>query len=43
MIDNRQVMADEEVSQFELSLEIFHQIEDLRLDGDIQRGGRLIA
>jgi hypothetical protein len=43
MVDNGKVVANEKVSQFELSLEIFHEVKDLCLNGNIQSGGRFVA
>src|SRR6185437_11646988 len=36
-------LADEEIGQAELVLQVPHQIEDLRLHGDVERRGRLVA
>ena len=35
-------MGDEEIGQLEFLLQILHQVDDLRLDGDIERGDRLV-
>ncbi len=43
MPDHREIVADEEVGKAELVLQVAHQIEDLRLHGNIKRGGRLVA
>ncbi len=40
---HRQVMADERAGQAELGLKILHQIQNLRLDQDIEGGCRLIG
>jgi len=36
-------VADEQVGQAEALLKILHQVQDLRLHGNVQRGGRLVA
>ena len=41
--DHGEVVADEHVGQAELVLEVAHQVQDLRLHGDVERGGRLVA
>ena len=41
--DHREVVSDEQVGQAELDLEIFEQVQDLRLDRDVQRGNGLVA
>ena len=41
--DHGEVVADEEIGQAELVLQVAHQIEDLRLHGDVERRGRLVA
>src|SRR3984957_125777 len=41
--DHREVVADEEIGEAELVLQVAHQIEDLRLHGYIERRGRLVA
>ena len=38
-----EVVADEKVRQAHLLLQIHHQVDDLRLDRDVQRGHRLIG
>jgi hypothetical protein len=43
MFDDRQIMADEEKGDAELLLEIGHQIEDLRLNGNIERRHGLVG
>ena len=42
-LDDGEVMADEEVRQAELVLEVHHQVDDLRLDRDVQRRNCLIG
>src|SRR5579872_5921105 len=41
--DDREIVADEEIGEAELVLQIAHQIENLRLHGYVERRGRLIA
>src|SRR6202023_197229 len=41
--DHGEVVADEEVGEAELVLQVAHQVEDLGLHGDIERGGRFVA
>ena len=41
--DHGEVVADEEIGEAELVLQVAHQIEDLRLHRDIERRGRLVA
>ena len=43
MIDDGQVMADKQIRHAIFVLKILQKIEDLRLNGNIQRGGRLVA
>ncbi len=43
MPDHGEVVADEEIGEAELVLQVAHQIEDLRLYGNVQRRRRLIA
>ena len=40
MLDSGQVMADQEIGDTDLSLQIFQEIENLRTDGDIEGGYR---
>ena len=42
-LNNRQVMRDEKVGQSEIRLDVHHQVDDLRLNGDIQGGNRFVA
>ncbi len=42
MLDSGQVVADQEIGDTELSLQIFQEIENLRTDGDIEGGHRLV-
>ena len=41
--DHGEVVADEEVGQAQPVLQVAHQVEDLRLHGDVERRGRLVA
>jgi hypothetical protein len=41
--NDRQVVRDEQVGEIELRLEIFQQVQDLRLDRDVERGHGLVA
>ena len=43
VLHDREVVGDEEVGQAELALEVLEQVDDLRLDGDVERGDRLVA
>ena len=43
VLDHRQVVGDEQVGQPELLLQLFQQVEHLRLDGHVQRGDGFIA
>ena len=43
MANDAQVMGDKQIGQSELFLKILEHIDDLRLNGDIERGDRLIA
>src|SRR5882672_6903747 len=43
MPDHREVVADEEIGEAELVLQVAHQIEDLCLHRNIKRGSRLVA
>ena len=36
-------MRDEEEGQVELRLQVFHQVDDLRLDGDVEGRDRLVG
>ena len=39
----RQVVSDEQVGQAKLVLQVFEQVDDLRLDRNVQGGNRLVA
>ena len=42
MADHAQVVRDEHVGQMHLVLELVEQVDDLRLDRDVERGDRLV-
>ena len=41
--DDGEVVRDEEVGEVEVALQLLHQVDDLRLDRDVERGDRLVA
>ena len=41
--DDAQVVGDEQVGQPHLALQLQQQVDDLRLDGDVQRRHRLVG
>ena len=41
--DHREIMRDEQVCQPEPFLQLHHQVDDLRLDVDVQRRDRLVG
>ena len=43
MVYDRQVVADEQVGQAQIVLQVAHQVEDLGLDRYVERRGRLVA
>ena len=43
MLHHREIVADEEIGQPEFAPQFRKQIEDLRLHGNVQRAGRLVA
>ena len=43
MLDDGQIVGDEKIRQVALFLQGFQQVDDLCLNGDVQRGDRLIA
>ena len=43
MLNNGQVVRNEQVTQISLFLQFLEQVDDLRLNGNIQRGYRLVA
>ena len=42
MPDDREVVRDEQVREVELLLQLLEQVDDLRLDRDVERGDRLV-
>ena len=38
-----EVVGDQQHGHAELALQLLQQLEDLRLDGDVERGGRLVG
>src|SRR5215510_9001278 len=42
VLDRGQIVADQEIGDAEFSLQIFQEIENLRADGDIEGGHRLV-
>ena len=43
VLDDRQVVADEQVGQVEVAAEVEQQVQDLALDRHVERGDRLVA
>src|SRR5579883_311462 len=43
IVDHGEIVRDEEICERELPLQIFQQVEDLRLDRYVERRDRLIA
>ena len=43
MPHDRQVVGDEDVGEAEFALQVGQQVDDLRLDGHVERGHRLVA
>ena len=43
VLHDREIMRDEQVAEPHLPLQIEKQVQDLALDGDIERGDRLVA
>ena len=43
MTDDRQIVGDEDVGEAELPLQFLQEIDDLRLDREVERGDRLIT
>ena len=41
--DHAEIVRDDDQRDVELARQILHQLEDLRLDGDVERGGRLVG
>lgn len=40
---NGQVMGNEDIGQSQILLQLFEQVQNLRLNGNVQRGNRLVA
>src|SRR5205823_9031331 len=43
VLDDREVVADEQVGQVEVALEVEEEVQDLALDRDIERGNGFVA
>ena len=43
VVDDAQIVGDEEVGELELLAQVFEQVDDLGLDGHVQRRHRLVA
>src|SRR5258708_24514091 len=43
VLDDREIVADEQQRQTQLALQVLQQVDDLRLDGNIERGDGLVA
>src|SRR5258705_964 len=43
VLDNSQIVADEQQREAELALQILQQVDDLRLDRNVERRDRLVA
>src|SRR5690606_36582668 len=43
VVHNTQVMADEQVCQVQLPAQVHEQVDDLRLDRDVERGDAFVA
>ena len=41
--DHAEIVGDDDQRDVEPPRQILHQLEDLRLDGDVERGGRLVG
>ena len=41
--DHAEIMGDQQQRHADLLLQLFHQIENLRLDRHVERGGRLVG
>ena len=41
--DHAEVMGDHQQRHAELGLQVLDEAQDLRLDGDVERGGRLVG
>src|ERR1700738_3109910 len=43
VLDHGQIVRNEEIGQAELALQVHHQVEDLRLNGDIEGRNRFVG
>ena len=43
VLHHGEIVGDEQVGQAELALQVLQQVDDLRLDRDVERGDRLVA
>ena len=43
VLDDAEVVADEQIGEVERLAQLHEQVEDLRLDRDVERGDRLVA
>ena len=43
MLDHAEIVADEQIGQIQFAPQIHKEVEDLRLDGNVERGDRLVA
>ena len=43
VLDHREIVGDEQEGELQLVLQVHEQVDDLRLDGDVERGHRLVA
>ena len=43
MLHHRQIMGDEEIGQAQFALQVHHQVDHLRLHGDIERRHRFVG
>ena len=41
--DDAEIVRDDDQRDVELARQVLHQLQDLRLDGDVERGGRLVG
>ena len=43
MLDNGQIVRNEDIRQSHILLHIFQEVDNLRLNGNVERGNRLVA
>ena len=43
MLDHGEIVRDEQIGEAVLALQVDQQVDDLRLDRDVERGDRLVA